>query len=90
MSTQNLPPPQPAFILRGHSVEVHAVHFTPENRRLLSGDADGWVVSWNLAWKRPAASWKAHSKAVVGLTSWGHDRVITCVTSYFIFEYEVL
>lgn len=80
MASELLPPAQPAYVLRGHAAQVHALHFTPENLRLLTGDADGWVVSWNLAFKRPAASWKAHEKTVLGLGSWGHDRIITWVT----------
>lgn len=71
------PPAQPAFILRGHSVQIHAVHFTPGNRRLLTGDADGWVISWNLSFKRPVAVWKAHAKTILGLGSWGNDILIT-------------
>ena len=80
LSDQALPPAQPAFILRGHSAQVHALHFTQGNTRLLTGDADGWVVSWNLAYKRPVASWRAHESAVLGLGSWGHDRIITSVS----------
>lgn len=79
MSSEPLPPAQPIFILRGHSAEVHALHFTQNNRRLLTGDADGWVVLWDLALKRPEATWKGHDKAILGLGSWGQDRVITCV-----------
>ncbi|KAI4170494.1 MAG: hypothetical protein LQ348_007097 [Seirophora lacunosa] len=77
MSSEPLPPLQPVFVLRGHSVHVHAVHFTSGNTRLLTGDADGWVVSWNLAFKRPVAVWKAHETALLGIGSWGHDRIIT-------------
>ncbi|KAL8669309.1 MAG: hypothetical protein Q9168_006091 [Polycauliona sp. 1 TL-2023] len=77
MSTELLPPAQPSFVLRGHSAQVHAVHFIPGNTRLLSADADGWLVSWNLASKRPAAVWRAHANAVLGIGSWGQDRIIT-------------
>ena len=77
MAQVRLPPAQPAFILRGHSAQIHAVHFTPGNARLLTGDADGWVISWNLAYKRPVAVWRAHSNAILGLGSWGPDRIIT-------------
>ena len=77
MPKETLSPPQPAFVLRGHSTPLHALHFTEDNRRLISGDADGWVVSWNLAYKRPVAVWKAHTSALLGLASWGFDRVIT-------------
>ncbi|KAL8657492.1 MAG: hypothetical protein Q9226_001868 [Calogaya cf. arnoldii] len=77
MSSEPLPPAQPSFVLRGHSAQVHAVHFIPGNTRLLSADAEGWLVSWNLASKRPAAVWRAHGTAVLGIGSWGQDRIIT-------------
>lgn len=81
MSSDSLPPAQPAYILRGHSAQVHALHFTQDNHRLLTGDADGWLVSWNLAFKRPVASWKAHGKVILGLGAWGQDRIISYVIS---------
>ncbi|KAL8939918.1 MAG: hypothetical protein Q9211_002522 [Gyalolechia sp. 1 TL-2023] len=77
MSSELLPPLQPSFILRGHSAQVHAVHFIHGNTRLLTGDADGWLVSWNLALKRPVAVWRAHTNAILGIGSWGDDRIIT-------------
>lgn len=79
MASPILPPAQPAFVLRGHSAQIHALHFTLANKRLLTADADGWVVSWNLSYKRPVAVWKAHNNAILGLGSWGPDRVITYV-----------
>lgn len=78
MSSECLPPPQPTFVLRGHTAQIHALNFTYDNRRLVSGDADGWLVSWDLAVKRPVGSWKAHNQAVLGLGSWGQDRIISC------------
>lgn len=77
MAAELLPPAQPAFILRGHSAQVHALHFTHGNTRLLTADAEGWIVSWNLAIKRPVAVWKAHDEAILGIGSWGSDRIIT-------------
>ncbi len=79
MSADASPPAQPAYILRGHSAQVHALQFTQDNQRLLTGDADGWLVSWNLAFKRPVASWKGHEKGILGLGSWGQDRIISYV-----------
>ena len=79
MTTELLPPAQPAFVLRGHSAQIHAVHFTHGNTRLLTADAEGWTVSWNLAFKRPVAVWKAHDNAILGIGSWSSDRIITCV-----------
>lgn len=77
MAAELLPPAQPAFILRGHSAQIHALHFTHGNTRLLTADAEGWIVSWNLAIKRPVAVWKAHDEAILGIGSWGSDRIIT-------------
>ncbi len=79
MSGELLLPAQPAFILRGHSAQIHALHFTEGNTRLLTADADGWIVSWNLSFKRPVAVWKAHGNAILGVGTWGSDRVITSV-----------
>ena len=77
MPSDLLPPAQPAFILRGHSAQIHALHFTQGNARLLTADADGWIASWTLSSKRPVAVWKAHNAAILGLGSWGTDRIIT-------------
>ena len=79
MAAATLPPAKPVYVLRGHASQVHAVRFSPLNHRLLTGDADGWVVSWSLSTKRPEASWKAHSDAVLGLAWWGDGAVITFV-----------
>ncbi|KAI9825353.1 MAG: ASTRA complex subunit [Phylliscum demangeonii] len=58
--TQRLPVPQPSYILRGHVAAVHSLEFIRGNSRLLSGDADGWVVLWDTTSKRARAAWKAH------------------------------
>ncbi|EKG20996.1 hypothetical protein MPH_01695 [Macrophomina phaseolina MS6] len=71
------PPAQPAYVFRGHSAQVHAVRFVRHNSRLLTGDADGWAVLWNLATKRPAAVWRAHQSALLGFGDWGGDNLIT-------------
>ena len=80
MTAELLPPAQPTFVLRGHSAQIHALHFTPGNTRLLTADAEGWTVSWNLAFKRPVAVWKAHGNAILGIGSWSSDRIITYVS----------
>ncbi|KAI7179206.1 hypothetical protein D0869_07987 [Hortaea werneckii] len=71
------PPLQPSYILRGHTAQVHAVLFLRENLRLLSGDADGWVVLWDVPIKRPVAVWRAHKSTILGLGSWGECKIIT-------------
>ncbi len=70
-------PPQPKAILRGHKAQVHAAVFCRQNERLLTGDADGFVVVWDLAILRPRAVWQAHTNAILGLAGWGDDRIIT-------------
>ena len=72
-----LPPAQSSYVLRGHSAQIHAVHFLRDNLRLLSGDAEGWVVLWSIPIKRPVAVWKAHDNAILGLGSWDEDKIIT-------------
>jgi len=72
-----LPPAQPAYILRGHSAQVHSTHFFRENLRLLSGDAEGWVVLWSLPIKRAVAVWRAHEGTVIGIGSWEDDKIIS-------------
>ncbi|KAI5861574.1 WD40 repeat-like protein [Durotheca rogersii] len=71
------PPAQPKSVLRGHRAQVHVTAFVRGNRRLASGDADGFVVLWDLAIMRPRAVWRAHANAVLGIADWGHDRIIT-------------
>ncbi|CAK3928457.1 ASTRA-associated 1 [Lecanosticta acicola] len=70
-------PAQPSYVLRGHSAQIHAVHFLRDNTRLLTGDADGFVVLWNTATKRAVAVWKPHSSTILGLESWDDDKIIT-------------
>lgn len=75
--SSTLPPPQPSYILRGHASQIHSVQFVRQNARLITGDADGWVVYWKLETKRALAVWKAHDGAILGTAEWGHDKIIT-------------
>ncbi|KAI6362022.1 ASTRA complex subunit [Pyricularia grisea] len=81
MSTSAVPvPAQPAHprsILRGHKAQVHAVAFVRNNERLVTGDADGFVVVWDLTIMRPRAVWRAHGEVLLGIGGWGSDRLIT-------------
>jgi WD40 repeat protein len=74
IQSSELPPAQPDYVLRGHTAQIHCVHFLRQNLRLLTGDADGWVVLWNFAAKRPVAVWKAHGGSVLGVGSWGNEE----------------
>ncbi|KAJ4411291.1 Astra associated protein 1 Asa1 [Gnomoniopsis sp. IMI 355080] len=70
-------PPQPKSVLRGHSAQVHAVAFLRSNERLLTGDADGFVVAWDLTIMRPRAVWRAHENAILRIAAWGLRNIIT-------------
>lgn len=70
-------PPQPKAILRGHKAQVHAAVFIRSNHRLLTGDADGFVVVWDLAIMRPRAVWQPHAGAILGIAEWAPDKIIT-------------
>ncbi|KAH1595816.1 ASTRA complex subunit [Aspergillus fumigatus] len=59
------PPATPIYILRGHAAPIHALHLYNQNLRLISADADGWVIVWDLVMKRPVAAWKAHEGAIL-------------------------
>ncbi|KAH6635675.1 WD40-repeat-containing domain protein [Chaetomium sp. MPI-SDFR-AT-0129] len=76
MAAENRPA-QPKAILRGHKAQVHAAAFVRGNERLLTGDADGFVVAWDLTVMRPSAVWRAHENAILGIAGWGDDRLIT-------------
>lgn len=72
-------PPQPQAILRGHAAQVHAARFIRGNERLVTGDAQGFVVVWDLTVMRARAVWRAHQKTILGIEEWGPGRLITYV-----------
>ncbi|RKL24495.1 ASTRA-associated protein 1 [Fusarium oxysporum] len=69
--------PTPKSILRGHKSQVHTAAFIRSNERLITGDADGFVVLWDLTIMRPRAVWRPHEKALLGVGGWGDDKIIT-------------
>jgi hypothetical protein len=75
-------PPSPQYILRGHSSTIHALHIFRQNTRLISADADGYLVIWATDSKRAVAVWKGHEGAVLGVASWGEGdgaSIVRCV-----------
>lgn len=70
-------PPAPKAILRGHKAQVHAAAFIRHNERLVTGDAEGNVVLWDLTIMRPRAVWRAHENSILGIKGWGEDKIIT-------------
>lgn len=71
------PKPQPVNILRGHRSQIHTAAFIRNNDRLATGDADGYVVLWDLATMRPKTAWRAHTGSILRIVEWGEDRLIT-------------
>ncbi|KAJ8060642.1 hypothetical protein OCU04_010949 [Sclerotinia nivalis] len=74
----SLPPgaPQPSYILRGHATPIHVAKFIRGNTRLITGDAEGWVVLWSLETRRGVAVWRAHEGVLLGVGEWG-ERIVT-------------
>ncbi|KAI2472471.1 WD40 repeat-like protein [Annulohypoxylon bovei var. microspora] len=70
-------PAQPRSVLRGHRTQVHVTTFIRGNQRLASGDADGFVILWDLTVMRPRAVWRAHTSAILEISDWGDDKIIT-------------
>ncbi|KAK6531507.1 ASTRA complex subunit [Arthrobotrys megalospora] len=68
---------QPVYVIRGHPSPVHALHFYRSNSRLVSADADGWIVLWDLPTRRPVAVWKAHDGPVLAVADWDDSNIIT-------------
>lgn len=79
IQTSQHPPALPTYILRGHTAQIHSVHFLRSNTRILTGDADGWVVLWDIATKRAVGVWKAHKTTILGLGSSEDGIIITYV-----------
>ncbi|KAF3189479.1 ASTRA complex subunit [Orbilia oligospora] len=67
----------PVYVIRGHPSPVHSLHFYRSNSRLVSADAEGWVVLWDIPIRRPVAVWRAHDSAVLGVADWDDSNIIT-------------
>lgn len=72
-------PATPIYILRGHAAPIHALHVFDQNLRLLSGDANGWIVIWDLVTKRPVTVWKAHEGAVLEVKGFSWNVGVTLI-----------
>ncbi|KAK3324368.1 WD40-repeat-containing domain protein [Cercophora scortea] len=77
MAAESTLPARPKSILRGHKAQVHAAAFIRRNERLLTGDAEGFLVAWDLTIMRPKAVWRPHTSAILGVSGWGPDKIIT-------------
>lgn len=81
-SVQTQSPATPVYILRGHTAPIHALHIYNQNLRLISGDANGWIVVWDLVTKRPVASWKSHAGAVLEVKGFKLGSGVTEIYTY--------
>ncbi|KAJ3281484.1 ASTRA complex subunit [Borealophlyctis nickersoniae] len=59
------PPPDPTFILRGHTADVNCLEFT--KNLLVSGDVEGDAIVWDLVSFRPLYRWRPHAASVLAL-----------------------
>jgi len=75
--TATRPAAQPSYILRGHVAQIHSVRFARHNTRLLTGDAEGWIVYWKVETKRALAVWKAHEGPILDTSEWTYEKIIT-------------
>ncbi|KAI4520699.1 WD40 repeat-like protein [Schizophyllum commune Loenen D] len=69
-------PAAPTHILRAHRAAISALHISPNNALVYSGDASGWVFVTSTRTLRTITSWQAHSDAILGLEEVG-DVLIT-------------
>lgn len=82
---EDVQPPAPYFVLRGHPSEVQCLHFppviqtsddSPLANTLISGDASGFVIVWSMLTCRPLAIWQAHTSALLTVRTIG-SQVLT-------------
>ncbi|CAM4673006.1 unnamed protein product [Caretta caretta] len=79
-----LPPPDPQFVLRGTSAEVHTLHFycggqEPDYPILFSGSSNGLIHVWNLKTRRVDTILDGHGgKSVHWVEAiYGRDRLLS-------------
>ena len=71
--------PEPEFVLRGHSHAVTALRFLDRDsaKLLASGDVGGYVQLWNLATRRPVATWAAAPLGVLEVHAHDDGKLLT-------------
>ncbi|KAL1759323.1 WD40-repeat-containing domain protein [Schizophyllum commune] len=65
-------PAAPTHILRAHRAAISALHISPNNALVYSGDASGWVFVTSTRTLRTITSWQAHTDAILGLEEVGN------------------
>ncbi|KAI0703464.1 WD40 repeat-like protein [Cytidiella melzeri] len=63
-------PPTPSHLLRTHLSPINCVHFSSDNERLYSADANGNIVVTSTRSLRPLAQWQAHTDSILGVQEW--------------------
>ncbi|KAE8146816.1 WD40-repeat-containing domain protein [Aspergillus avenaceus] len=81
-SSQLRPPATPTYILRGHAAPIHGLHIFHQNLHIISGDAEGWIIVWDLVFKRPVAVWKAHEGAILEVKGFNLNGNVTEVYTH--------
>ncbi|KAI5892652.1 WD40 repeat-like protein [Schizophyllum commune H4-8] len=64
-------PAAPTHILRAHRAAISALHISPNNALVYSGDASGWIFVTSTRTLRTIASWQGHTDTILGLEEAG-------------------
>ncbi|CAG8433211.1 523_t:CDS:2 [Ambispora gerdemannii] len=62
--------PTPEYIFRGHTDQISVLKFYQNNKRLLSGDAEGNIIIWDMKIRRPLLKFKAHHEGILNISTW--------------------
>ncbi|RIB25881.1 WD40-repeat-containing domain protein [Gigaspora rosea] len=76
-------PPSPIYIFRGHAEQINSLEFIENNGYLISGDAGGNIIIWDMISKRSKVQFKAHNDGILNvvkckdkLISHGRDNTL--------------
>ncbi|CAG8503430.1 1634_t:CDS:10 [Ambispora leptoticha] len=75
MSSNNKKPfskaaPTPEYIFRDHTDQINVLKFYRNNKRLLSGDAEGNIIIWDMKIRRPILKYRAHREGILNISTW--------------------
>ncbi|CAG8707810.1 8963_t:CDS:2, partial [Acaulospora morrowiae] len=60
--------PTPVYIFRGHEEQINSLQFAEDNSFLVSGDAGGIIMIWDMKTKRSVIRFKAHNDGILRAT----------------------
>ncbi|CAG8475234.1 24470_t:CDS:2 [Cetraspora pellucida] len=69
-------PPSPVYIFRGHVEQINSLEFIENNRYLISGDAGGNVIIWDMISRRSKIQFKAHNDGILSIVKF-KDKLIS-------------